>query len=193
MSPAGPADDRSGTVGDGVSFRSSLRSLRWVIGGLLIVGAIFFLLRGANGPPDPYLRGGRARVEGFGQIAFRVDRMASAERCALLAQTERQRARGLMGRKDVAGYDGMLFVFDEDTSGSFYMLNTPLPLSIAWFDGNGRFVSATDMEPCLNGPDCPLYSATAPYRYALEVPKGGLGALGIGPGSVLNIGGACPT
>jgi uncharacterized membrane protein (UPF0127 family) len=96
-----------------------------------------------------------------------------------------------MGRKDLGGYDGMIFVFQEDTTGSFYMLNTPLPLSIAWFDSSGQFVSATDMEPCLTGPDCPLYSAVRPYRFALEVPKGGLAGLGIGPGSTIEIGGQC--
>ncbi len=154
-----------------------------------------FIVQGANRPPDPSLRGdegGRQPVEGFGSIAFRMDRMAGATRCALLAQTEAQRGKGLMGRTNLAGYDGMLFVFPEDTRGSFYMLNTPLPLSIAWFDASGRFVSAADMEPCLAGPECPLYSATGPYRYALEVPKGGLDELGVGPGAVIEIGGECP-
>ena len=61
----------------------------------------------------------------------------------------------------------------------------------AWLDTAGRFVSSTDMEPCLDKPDCPTYSAAAPYRYALEVPKGGLGALSIGDGSVISVGGPC--
>jgi uncharacterized membrane protein (UPF0127 family) len=169
------------------------RALRWTIAGLVVVAGVVLLLTGANRPPDPVLReGGRGRVEGFGQIAFRVDKMASARRCALLAQNSEQRSKGLMGRTDLAGYDGMLFVFEEDTRGAFYMLNTPLPLSIAWFDSDGRFVSATDMEPCLSGPDCPLYHATGPYRYALEVPQGGLAGLGIEPGSRIEIGGDCP-
>ena len=173
-------------------FQPTFRALRWTIAALLVVGGVIFLLKGANGPADPTLRTvGRQPIEGFGQIGYRVDRMASAQRCALLAQTEQQRARGLMNVTDLRGYDGMLFVFSEDTRGSFYMLNTPLPLSIAWFDSSGRFVSSTDMEPCLAGPDCPLYSAAGPYRYALEVPKGGLDALGIGRGSTIEIGGAC--
>ena len=173
----------------------TFRALWWVLAALLLVGGLVFVTNGANRPEDPVLQGaagGRQAVQGFGAIAFRLDKMASARRCALLAETTPQRARGLMGRTDLAGYDGMLFVFDEDTESAFYMLNTPLPLSIAWFDSSGRFVSATDMEPCLQGPDCPLYSAEGPYRFALEVPKGGLEALGIGPGSVIEIGGDCP-
>ena len=97
-----------------------------------------------------------------------------------------------MNRTDLAGHDGMLFRLQADTTVTFYMKDTPLPLSIAWFDGNGEFVSATDMDPCLGRDDCPLYPAARPYRYALEVRRGGLAGLGIGPGSWLTTKGACP-
>jgi uncharacterized membrane protein (UPF0127 family) len=71
------------------------------------------------------------------------------------------------------------------------MKDTLLPLSIAWFDQKGRFVSATDMAPCPDQSDCPLYGATAPYTVAIEVVQGGLSGLGIGPNSTISIGGAC--
>ena len=48
-----------------------------------------------------------------------------------------------------------------------------------------------DMEPCLDQVDCPNHYAARPYRYALEVPKGGLGDLGIGAGAHLSVGGSC--
>ncbi len=166
------------------------RLLWWGLGAVVVAAALAFLVSGANQPADPRLAP-RQPVEGFGEIAYSVNRMPSEKRCALLAQTAEQRARGLMERKDLAGYDGMLFVFPADSRDSFYMKNTPLPLSIAWFDSSGRFVSATDMEPCLDQPTCPLYSATGPYRYALEVPKGGLGELGVGPGATITVGGPC--
>ncbi|HEX2062946.1 MAG TPA: DUF192 domain-containing protein, partial [Acidimicrobiales bacterium] len=115
----------------------------------------------------------------------------SAERCALLAESREQLARGLMGRRDLAGYDGMVFRFAGEHEGAFYMRNVPIPLSIAWFDAEGRFVSAADMAPCEDREGCPRYFAAAPYRYAIEVPAGGLDRLGIGPGSVLELGGGC--
>ncbi|MFP5317818.1 MAG: DUF192 domain-containing protein [Acidimicrobiia bacterium] len=136
--------------------------------------------------------GPRQPVDGFGTVAYRVSTTPAAARCALLADSALARARGLMNRTDLAGFDGMLFVFQSDTTGGFWMKDTPLPLSIAWFDSAGRFVSSADMEPCLNrGSDCPSYSARGPYRYALEVPQGGLGELGIGPGAVLTLGEPC--
>ena len=110
-----------------------------------------------------------------------------ATRCALLAETAQQQAKGLMGRTDMGGYDAMIFKFAADTSGTFYMKDTLMPLSIAWFDADGRFVSSTDMEPCLNQRTCPTYAAEGPYRFAVEVPKGQLGAVGIGPGTRLVI------
>ena len=154
---------------------------------LLLVATLLVTTACGSGGGD---KAGRSRVDGFGEIAYRVEG-STARRCALLAETAAQHGQGLMNRRDLAGYDGMLFVFEADTGAQFYMKDTLIPLSIAWFDAAGRFVSSTDMVPCLTSSDCPLYPAAGPYRYALEVEKGGLGPLGIGPGTVLSIGGAC--
>lgn len=113
--------------------------------------------------------------------------------CALEADDGDERAQGLMGREDLAGYDGMLFVFDADTTGRFYMRNTPLALSIAFFTADGEWLAALDMEPCGNREDCPTYGPDAPYRLALEVPRGDLPRLGLDrAGSTLQVGGRCP-
>ncbi|MFO7278854.1 MAG: DUF192 domain-containing protein [Thermoanaerobacterales bacterium] len=112
--------------------------------------------------------------------------------CLLVAAAPEQRQRGLMEVEDLGGYDGMVFVWDQDTAGGFWMRNTVLPLSIAWFDAEGAFVSATDMAPCPDDePDCPIYEPAGPYRFALEVPQGRLDELGVGPGSRLALGGPC--
>lgn len=184
---------------------SRLRVLRWAILALLVAGGVAFIARGADNPPDPTLSPDstiklqRTPFGNFGEVAFRVESgpsapaaRAAAVRCALLAATEQQQERGLMGRTDIGGYDGMIFQFAADTTVAFYMKDTPLPLSIAWFDRDGGFVSTTDMPPCIDRPTCPTYSATRPYRYALEVPQGALPRLGIGPGSTLVVGGSCP-
>jgi hypothetical protein len=47
------------------------------------------------------------------------------------------------------------------------------------------------MTPCADRPDCPTYGAARAYRYALEVPQGGLSSLGIGPASTITVGAAC--
>ena len=174
-----------------------VRILKWVVAVLLAVGFGACLAEGANEPADPELV--ESRIEGFGEVAFSIQPapgaapMTPAEQCALLAATEEQRARGLMTVTDLQGYPGMVFRYSADATGGYYMRNTPMPLSIAWFAADGTFVSSADMAPCGDQSDCPIYSATGAYRYALEVPQGQLPALGVGPGAVLQLNGACPS
>ena len=180
----------------------NVRVLRWVIVGLIAVGGLAFLAVGANSPADPSFKAGDGPVSlkrtpfgDFKDIGFRIEgsaAQATAARCALLAESAAQQARGLMERKDLGGYDGMLFKFATDDTGEFYMKDTPLPLSIAFFDASGQFVSAADMAPCIHMPSCPTYGAAKPYRWALEVPQGALPRLAIGPGTRLVAGGPCP-
>lgn len=176
-------------------------ALRWGLVAVVVVGALAFIVRGANRPANPSLKPAtgqslaRTHFGDFAEIAFHIEggaAQAAAIRCALLAETEAQQELGLMNRTDIGGYDGMLFRFSADTTVSFYMKDTPMPLSIAFFDSSGQFISTTDMAPCIDRPTCPLFNAPRPYRYALEVPEGALPRLGIGPGTRLVSGGPCP-
>lgn len=169
------------------------RALWWATALLLLAAVTALVAVGANGPEDPRLEG----ALGFGQVAFRVTPPASAvlppsgQLCALLADTDELRARGLMGRHDLAGYDAMVFRFDQDTTSPFFMRNVPVALSVAWFDAGGRFVSAADMQPCPDQDGCPLYQPAGPYRLAMEVLGGGLTRLGVQEGSRVAVGGSC--
>lgn len=137
--------------------------------------------------------GGRARLDGFKEVTITVVDADGQTRqhCLLLADTEASRERGLMFVEDVTlgGYDGMLFLFQQDSDGGFWMKNTRLPLSIAYVAANGRTVSTTDMAPCPDSsPTCPSYPASGPYRFAVEVPRGALGKVGISNDSTLTVG-----
>jgi uncharacterized membrane protein (UPF0127 family) len=170
----------------------STRVQQWLVVLLVLAGFVSLIVKGANGPADPYFRTAqRVPISGFGEIAYRVSGTEQGTRCALLAQTALQQAKGLTGQQDLAGYDGMLFAYPTDTNTAFFMKDTPVPLTVAWFDTGGRLIGSTDMEPCLDRADCPAYSSPRPFRYALQVPKGGLAALGIGAGSVISVGGPC--
>jgi uncharacterized membrane protein (UPF0127 family) len=125
--------------------------------------------------------------EGFETIGITLREAGGATRelCLWLAATSDQRQQGLMQVTDLGGRDGMLFQFDAPTTGTFWMFQTVMPLSIAFFDDVGAFVSSTDMEPCPPDADCPSYRADSDYVDAIEVPQGGLDELGIGPGSAI--------
>jgi uncharacterized membrane protein (UPF0127 family) len=171
---------------------------RWairIVAVVLVVVGVTLLVRAANRPKDPSFKAAvRTAMPGFGEISYRIDTMAKTTRCALLADNPQQRERGLMRVTDatLGNHDGMLFLFQDIQHGAFWMKDTILPLSIAYFGPDGRLVSTTDMEPCLNrGNDCPGYPAGGPFKYALEVAKGGLGRLGIGSGAHISVGGGC--
>lgn len=84
-----------------------------------------------------------------------------------LALTSEARSLGLMNRRK-APADGMLFVFPEPTSGGFWMKNTLVPLTIAFFNADGERVRKLSMTPCSTD-SCPIYDPGRPYRFALEL------------------------
>jgi uncharacterized membrane protein (UPF0127 family) len=119
--------------------------------------------------------------------AFDEGRVAVGDRClrVLVAATEQLRQRGLRDVRSLAPYDGMLFVFPNDSDAHFTMANTPLPLDITWFAADGKPLDHARMSPCPQGTDatCPQYASKQRYRYALEQPAGAAGGASgpIGP------------
>ena len=73
---------------------------------------------------------------------------------------------------------GMVFLYPEPTEGSFWMKNTLIPLSIAFFDEEGTILRILDMEPCREDP-CPLYNFGVAFTGALEANRGAFARLGV--------------
>jgi hypothetical protein len=85
-----------------------------------------------------------------------------------VADDPSSRAIGLMGRAALPVDSGMLFVYPDEAERSFWMKNTPLPLSIAFIAKSGRIVHITDMQPLDESP----VASKFPVMYALEMKKG---------------------
>lgn len=100
-----------------------------------------------------------------------VLRVGDADLSVEVAQTDEQRQQGLMGREELAGDSGMVFLFGEPHEGGFWMKDTLIPLSIAFWDEDGRVVTILDMEPCEADP-CPTYDPGKAYTGAVEVNRG---------------------
>jgi uncharacterized membrane protein (UPF0127 family) len=139
---------------------------------------------------DPPTGAGR-QPEGFTTIQARITEPDGevCEVCLWLSDDAAERGRGLMGVTDLGDAVGMAFRFDEPTAGSFYMFQTPTPLSIAWFGPDGSHVGSAEMDPCLDtlAGECPLYSPGAEYGLAIEVFEGGLEPLGLVEGSSVEL------
>jgi uncharacterized membrane protein (UPF0127 family) len=82
-----------------------------------------------------------------------------------------ERRVGLMGRTNLPAGAGMAFLFDQPTAGSFWMKDTLIPLSIAFWNESGAIVAILDMEPCPDD-ECPSYDPGVDFVGALEVNQG---------------------
>tara|TARA_R100000808_G_scaffold24984_2_gene60194 strand:+ start:210 stop:1235 length:1026 start_codon:yes stop_codon:yes gene_type:complete len=95
-----------------------------------------------------------------------------------IASTPATRQQGLMFRRGMGEDSGMLFVFPDSNQRSFWMRNTPLPLSIAYTDDDGYILNIEDMEPFTEEH---TYS-NGPARCALEMNRGWFKRNGVRPG-----------
>ncbi len=98
-----------------------------------------------------------------------------------VADTATERQIGLMGRESLSPYDGMAFIWDEPVESSFWMKDTLIPLSIAFWDEDGRIISILDMDPCAGDP-CPSFGPDEPFVGAVEVRQGTLARRGVAIG-----------
>lgn len=97
-----------------------------------------------------------------------------------VARTTEDRARGLMYRRELAPYRGMLFVFEIEEVQSFWMQNTYIPLDMIFIDAKKRVVGVVENAE-------PLTTVSrrvdVPSLFVLEVNSGFARRHGISPGA----------
>jgi uncharacterized membrane protein (UPF0127 family) len=96
-----------------------------------------------------------------------------------LATNDIERARGLMFRKQLGPYEGMLFDFYQEMPVSFWMKNTLIPLDMVFIAGDGtvRHVHANAVPMSTDS-----IPSRFPVRAVLEINGGSAALLGIKPG-----------
>lgn len=95
-----------------------------------------------------------------------------------IAETLEAKVRGLMGRTSLAQGAGMVFLESEPTTTGFWMKDTLIPLSVAFWDEERRIFRILDMEPCPEEP-CPTYEPKGAWVGALEVNQGFFDSQGV--------------
>ena len=87
-----------------------------------------------------------------------------------IADNEEKRAHGLMFREKMDRDAGMLFIFDDEIQRAFWMQNTLIPLSIAYFSRAKILNEVIDMQPAVMGVTRPkTYPSKSKAMYALEM------------------------
>ncbi len=98
---------------------------------------------------------------------------------AEVASTEATRTQGLMHRRILPADRGMLFVFPDVSRHAMWMMNTYIPLSVAFLDENGAIINIEDMKPHTQD----SHPSAKPAKYALEMNLGWFAKRGIKPGA----------
>jgi len=164
--------------------RRRRRPLR-AIACLLLCGAALLAACGSDPAPatDPAPSGGAAlaRITTATGTTVTID--------VEVADEPAERERGLMGRTELADGEGMVFLFGGPTTVSFWMKDTLIPLSIAFWNAQGRIIAILDMPPCAADP-CPAYAPGLPYVGAIEVPRGFFIERGVATGDPIVLEGA---
>jgi hypothetical protein len=122
-----------------------------------------------------------------GPVALiQTERGEEVEVAVEIADTQEEREVGLMHRESLPENAGMIFLFEEEIAGGFWMKNTLIPLSIAFMGGDGTILRILDMEPCEADP-CEIYDPGVPYESALEVNQGAFAGWGVEEGDLLTL------
>jgi hypothetical protein len=88
--------------------------------------------------------------------------------------------QGLSGRASLPKGHGMLFCFREQVVQSMWMPDMNFPLDIVWIDDTFTVLHVTrGAQPCKSRDNCPSHSSVYPVLFAIEVPAGDAGALGL--------------
>jgi uncharacterized protein len=96
-----------------------------------------------------------------------------------IAETDEERAKGLMFRKELPEGTGMLFDFKRDQEISMWMRNTYIPLDMLFITADGRIRRIAENTVPLSERTIP---SGGPVRGVLEVIGGTAKKLGIAPG-----------
>lgn len=90
----------------------------------------------------------------------------------------RELSRGLMGRRDLAEDQGMIFVYQRADRMGFYMRNTPTPLDIGFFTKDGVLREVRQMFPF---DETTVSSVRTDIQFALEMNQGWFARHGVKP------------
>ena len=100
---------------------------------------------------------------------------------AEVAHTPEARRKGLMQRTSLCPNCGMLFVFNKPYEHTFWMRDTPLPLSIAFIAEDGTIINIEEMQPF----SLAIFRAQSKALFAVEMNRSWFTKNNILPGAFI--------
>lgn len=111
-------------------------------------------------PSIPFLGGGSKVI--VNNQTFKVD----------LAKSEKDKIKGLSGRKSHAQDKGMLFLFDSKDKYGFWMKDMQFPIDIIWLDDNKVVYIVKNAPSAGQTPNLTIYRPDKPANRVLEINAG---------------------
>jgi len=102
-----------------------------------------------------------------------------------IADTPASQSRGLSNHPPLAENQGMLFIFPDRQTRTFWMKEMLFPLDIIWLDGN-RIVKISANLPAEGVSPSKIYSSDSPVNYVLEVNAGWADRAGVKIGELID-------
>ncbi len=121
---------------------------------------------------------------GFKKDSFKKGEVCFEKDCFYveLARSSKEKAVGLMFRKELKSDQGMLFVFEKEDSYSFWMKNMKFPLDMIWINKDREVVFIEEnVQPCLEN-RCGKIKPDKKASYVLELIAGKVNEIGIEKG-----------
>lgn len=167
----------------------SLMLVRWLIAGCVVAAAA------CGGGVEPFVSTTESSAletppVGFDRRVIVIGAETGVqEACVWVADTPETKSMGMMGASSMGEADAMAFISDEPTTGRFWMWNTLIDLSIAFYDRDGVYLDAFDMTVCTasDSAGCVRYDTPVGYSVAIEAPRGDLERLGLVQGSTVEV------
>jgi len=117
-----------------------------------------------------------------GSVSIKLDSNESIEFKVLIAESNKDRRKGLMHIESMQENQGMLFVFNPPRKVSMWMRNTPMTLDILFIDKDGKIIN---IEKNTTPYSTKALSSRGTIQWVLEIAGGLSEKLGIKTGDVL--------
>ena len=111
-----------------------------------------------------------------GSVGIKIDTGETLYFNIELAASADEQAKGMMYRTEMGDYDGMLFVFPDESMRTFWMKNTLIPLDMLFLDHAGRI---HHIHHSALPQDLSYISSKYPSKAVLEIKGGTAAKLGI--------------
>jgi uncharacterized membrane protein (UPF0127 family) len=155
-----------------MNFKTHIWFIIGILLAILLVGGTAFFVIENRSQPDAYISSsGTSRGIELKHIE--------------IADTALEQAQGLMNRKDLCPECGMLFIFDNVRTRSFWMKDTLIPLDIIFMDENGEILKIHQNAEPQN--EDKRYESEKPAKYTLEINGGKAEEFGLKEGQILDI------